>query len=309
MNNLQNTYSGFVQYVFPQYTQELEGLLKKARKDPESEVVHNLRVCARRCRQMIGIVRAFLPYGAYKSTGKFLDGLVSQFSSLRNRDVFKEYLEELKSHPQASRFPLALQNLLKGERRKRLKQSRKFRSFWKDPFFQRGNQIFEGVSQLLPPTNPNGDVRKKLVSQMRRQHDAALKEVRSQCPALFSQNDDKTLHGFRAALRRLRYTSEIVAHLSGTPGPSAMNRMKAWQTDVGCIHDLDVFLTRVQKRSAKVLSFAEDFLLVKDLNALERHLLRERAGAMRQFLKNLRRDRHWLNSHQAEPDWKKLNSQ
>ena len=254
---------------------------------------------------MIGIVRAFLPYGAYKSTCQFLDGLVSQFSSLRNRDVFTDYLEKLKSNPRASRFPLALKNLLKRERRKRLKQSRKLDSFWKDPFFQRRNQIFEGISQLLPHTNPNGDVCKKLASQMTRQHDAALKEVRSQYSTLFSQNNDKTLHGFRAALRRLRYTSEIVAHLSGTPGPSVTNRMKAWQTDVGRIHDIDVFLTRVRKRSAKVLS-SEDFLLVKDLNALEKHLLRERAEAARQFLKNLRRDQNWLNSGQAEPDWKKL---
>lgn len=309
MNNLQNTYSGFVQYVLPQYTQELEGLIKEARKDLDSEIVHDLRVCARRCRQMVGIVRAFLPYGAYRSVCPFLDGLVSRFSSLRNRDIFKEYLVELQSHPQVSRFPLALKNLLKREQRKRSRQSRKFKSFWKDPFFQKGNQIFEGISQLLSHTNPNADARKKLISQMRRQHNAALKKVRAQYPVLFSQNDDKTLHRFRAALRRLRYTSEIVVHLSGTPPPSVANRLKAWQTDVGRIHDFDVFLPRVRKRSAKVLSSGENFLLVKDLDTLEKYLMRERAKAVRQFLKNLRRDQNWLDSHQVEPDWNKLNSQ
>jgi len=205
--------------------------LKACRREFSEEAVHDLRVAARRLLALIEMLRVMAPHPRLQKIRKALKSQLDDFDDLRDTQVMlAEISETLEILPELKPFQKALQ---KRERRllreaeelvEALKLSgiarrlEKVRLSWQEPGLREALNgfLFQAVDEAF-----------WTVVQRYRRIDPTL-------PA--------SIHRTRVAFKKFRYMIEIISPLLPDFPVSNFKRMHDYQTAMGEIQDVEVFL-------------------------------------------------------------------
>jgi CHAD domain-containing protein len=217
-------------------------------KDPQG--VHSMRVASRRLRSAL---RSFLPYlneGALTPVAKQIKTLAGILGEVRDQDVAIEALQDL-SKEAPKRFSNAIEQLLdlrkeiretaRGNLKKEIGKTR-LKNLRVE--FQRA---LTSVSQhqatiTSPDTQPSYNEVARIII------DDRLSDLEELSKSLFYPNDVQPLHDMRIAAKRLRYAIDLFSECWESDIGSFAKQAALLQTDLGQLHDCDVWIDDFKKR-------------------------------------------------------------
>ncbi|HEV8134827.1 MAG TPA: CHAD domain-containing protein [Pyrinomonadaceae bacterium] len=217
-------------------------------KDPVG--VHSMRVASRRLRSAL---RSFLPYlnePALAPVAKQIKTLAGILGEVRDQDVAIEALQDL-SKEAPKRFSNAIERLL--DLKKEVRET------------ARGNLKKEiGKTRLK---NLRGEFQRALTSVSEHQAtitspeiqpsysevariiiDDRLSDLEELSKSLYYPNDVQPLHDMRIAAKRLRYAIDLFSECWQSDIGSFAKQAALLQTDLGQLHDCDVWIDDFKKR-------------------------------------------------------------
>ncbi|HEY6245017.1 MAG TPA: CHAD domain-containing protein [Pyrinomonadaceae bacterium] len=217
-------------------------------KDPEG--VHSMRVASRRLRSAL---RSFLPYlneRALAPVVKQIKSIADILGEVRDQDVAIEALQDL-SKEAPKRFSNSIERLLdlrkemrEAARRNLKKEIGKTRLKNLRVEFQRA---VTSVSQhqatiTSPDTQPSYNEVARIII------DDRLSDLEELSKSLYYPNDVQPLHDMRIAAKRLRYAIDLFAECWESDIGSFAKQAALLQTDLGQLHDCDVWIDDFRKR-------------------------------------------------------------
>jgi len=217
-------------------------------KDPEG--VHSMRVASRRLRSAL---RSFLPYlneRALAPVIKQVKAIADILGDVRDQDVAIEALQDI-SKEAPKRFSNAIEQLLDSRkevretaRRNLKKEIGKTRLKNLRLEFQRAvtSVAQHQVTTTAPDTPPS------YIEVARAIIDDRLSDMEELSKSLYYPNDVQPLHDMRIAAKRLRYAIELFAECLESDIGSFAKHAALLQTDLGQLHDCDVWIDDFRKR-------------------------------------------------------------
>ena len=281
-----------------------------------AEPVHDLRVASRRVRTALKLLDETVPPGApharrdakrRRRWGRELKRVTTALGVARDTDVQADFVREfLKKLPAKSRLRPGVERLLLRMGRRRDEEQRKVvkeldRLKRRDVLREIRREFQEARARASAPRAsdsvggkpPDGaSARATASGQIARLLRRMLAHERS----LARPERKKALHEMRIAAKRFRYTMEAVAPLFGARLDPRIRAARKIQTDLGDIHDCDVWISRTLPRflaEERARALAE---LKPGIAALLLDRRNQRNAAYRAFLrfwKKLRRKQTW----------------
>jgi len=240
--------------------------LKRASADPtEDEAIHDLRVAIRRVLAWIAVRNALL--GAdrrLREARSPLKTLMTPLGKLRDAHVKRDWIRNFVPEGDEPSYLFAVHvasDVLRWESRVRkhlgARSTRRLRVPLPGGTGGPGSRL---EAAILAP-----DLLGRLEREVSRHRDAALDPAHPEA-----------LHRMRLAFKKYRYAAEVLLPLFPKVTEETANRLHAFQTLLGTIHDFDVIL-------AEAASFRRDILGVATESVLETAFRRLREERSREF--------------------------
>lgn len=205
--------------------------IKTCRREFSEEAVHDLRVASRRLLALVDLIRAVMPHPRLQKIRKALKGQLDEFDALRDTQVMLvEISETIETLPELK--PLQ-QTLQKRERRLLREAEDVVEDLKPSGIARRLERARAGIAEARPSLEFDGLV----LQAVDEAFGAVLQRYGWINPA-----QPATIHRARIAFKGFRYMVEI-AHplLPGFPQAN-FKRMHDYQTAMGEIQDVEVFL-------------------------------------------------------------------
>jgi len=216
----------------------------------DSEGVHSMRVASRRLRSAL---RSFLPYLNERTVApvvKQIKTIADTLGEVRDQDVAIDALEDL-SKEAPKRFSNTLERLLNSRkeiretaRRNLKKEIGKTRLKQLRVEFQRAvTSVAQHQAAISSP-----DAQSAYIEVARTIIDDRLSDLEELSKSLYYPDDGQPLHDMRIAAKRLRYAIELFAECWQSDIGSFAKHAALLQTDLGQLHDCDVWIDDFRKR-------------------------------------------------------------
>lgn len=235
----------FRRKVFGRTLKSFLRLSESLAEDSDPELIHDLRVQARRLLEELRIVKTLAGARRTRRCRGFLDGLIRRLSPVRNADVSRALLGKLNGEdpaPGEKEARALLDEALGGRRTRRLKKAL---AFWKRGKSRKRREL------LLSARRKRfwgGGGRSRNFSEAFCAHlERRLRQSRLRLSGAGLSSADEDLHLLRITLRRLRYSGEAARTVAGGPGACEIERVRALQAALGDCHDLAVLSRRIAR--------------------------------------------------------------
>lgn len=224
--------------------------LARATRHPGEKEIHDLRVSIRRLLSFLSVARTF-PGKKSRSAGTVnrLKGILSPLGRLRDAQVKILWLRKIAPDGDEPAYLYALsvlgdaiawegkaRKLLRGVDRKRLSSS---------------------VEEVLPPPLPRSAMRAKAL-RMLREHE---RKIESLAAGARIEENVEGLHRMRLAFKKYRYSVEVLAPLFPGVTAKTLERLHAFQTSLGNLHDLDVLREEAEHFRRRILEIETESVL------------------------------------------------
>lgn len=205
--------------------------IKTCRREFSEEAVHDLRVAARRLLALVDLIRAVRPHPRLQKIRKALKGQLDEFDALRDTQVMlAEISETIDSLPALK----PLQQILQKRERRLLREAEDIVEELKPAgIARRLEKVRADITETIPSPEFDGLV----LLAVDEAYGTVLQRYRWINPA-----QPATIHRTRIAFKRFRYMVEIVYPLLPIFSQSLFKRMHEYQTAMGEIQDVEVFL-------------------------------------------------------------------
>jgi CHAD domain-containing protein len=243
---------------------EMCALREKALDWGDPEGVHDMRVASRRLRSALN---DFIPYLRKRRLSASLRGIkaiADALGEVRDQDVAIIALDKLATNvpPEVSSGIQALANIRRTKRDEARAQLTPILD--QDLVAQLRSEFLKALDEVLTP--PQGGKRSRQSVQLAgslsyREIARAtildrLKEFEKLSDSLYRPLKAKPLHRMRIAAKRLRYALELFGQCWGKPVALFARRVAALQSELGELHDCDIWivdsgqdLAKAQKRA------------------------------------------------------------
>lgn len=205
--------------------------LRNCRREFSAEAVHDLRIAARRLLAVLDMIRALDPQPDVQKMRRVVKDQLDDFDELRDVQVMlAELAEDVPLLPQLERFQPYL-----AKREKRL-----LRIAREDIGHFRLSDLRERVDNIRGSIEPT--TRKKTFDRLLL---LAVDQAYLRAAYLYTQIDRAkpgTIHQARIAFKKFRYMAEIVGPLLPEPPDDYFKCMHDYQSAMGDIRDVTVFL-------------------------------------------------------------------
>jgi CHAD domain-containing protein len=206
--------------------------VKTCRREFSEEAVHDLRVSTRRLLAVLDIARALDPHPRLQKTRRSLKDQIDDLDDLRDVQVMLvEVSETIETFPELKPFEIHLE-----EREKRLlRLARKLiKSLRLSEYKKRIEKIRDSLKKRTVEENFDFQVF-QAVDNVYLRTTQALVQVDASQPS--------TIHRLRLAFKKFRYMVEAVHPLISNYPESHLERMHEYQSAMGDIQDIEVFLS------------------------------------------------------------------
>lgn len=206
--------------------------VKTCRGEFSEEAVHDLRVSTRRLLAVLDIARALDPHPRLQKTRRSLKDQIDDLDDLRDVQVMLvEVSETIENFPELKPFEIHLE-----EREKRLlRLARKLvKSLRLSEYKKRIEKIRDSLKKRTVEENFDFQVF-QAVDNVYLRTTQALVQVDASQPS--------TIHRLRLAFKKFRYMVEAVHPLISNYPESHLERMHEYQSAMGDIQDIEVFLS------------------------------------------------------------------
>lgn len=206
--------------------------------------IHKVRVLTRRARASFAILNKFHSDPQVGSFLKILKSLTRILGPVRSLDVsYRDLKGRIKSQPIATREKLDFvvkamardRNKLRGAMEKKMARKKLSKKIKKHPF-----------PEGMPATHA-GPFLRMLKSQVENSAD----RLKSCWKVFLKSGAIEDLHRVRISLKKWRYTMELQAECTGSPGANFFERLKSLQDRLGRLHDLEVLTEWLAKPRLK----------------------------------------------------------
>ncbi len=205
--------------------------VKTCRLEFSEEAVHDLRVATRRLLAVLDIARALDPHPRLQKTRRSLKDQLDDLDDLRDVQVMLvEVSETLDNFLDLKPFEIHLQ----GREKRLLRLARKLVNALKLSVFKKR---IEKISDSLKKRTVEVNFHEQLYQ--------AVDNVYLRTMQAFVQVDasqPSTIHRLRLAFKKFRYMAEVVQPLIPDYPESHLERMHVYQSAMGDIQDIEVFL-------------------------------------------------------------------
>jgi len=206
--------------------------VKICRGEFSEEAVHDLRVSARRLLAILDIARAIDPHPRLQKARRVLKDQIDDLDDLRDVQVMLvEVTETLENFPDLKPFETHLQE----------RESHFLRLAQKQILALKLSDLkkrIEKIRDSLEKRNLEGNLQAQLFQ--------TVDNVYSRTMQAFTQvepSQPSTIHRLRLAFKKFRYMAEIVHPMIPSQPEPYLERMHAYQSTMGDIHDIEVFLS------------------------------------------------------------------
>ncbi len=205
--------------------------VKTCRREFSEEAVHDLRVATRRLLAVLDIARALDPNPRLQKTRRFLRDQLDDLDDLRDAQVMLvEVSETIESFLNLKHFEIHLQ-----EREKHLLRlaRKQINALKLSEFKKRIEKIGESLKKR--------SIEERFLVQLFQ----VVDNVYLRTMQAFIQVDASqpgTIHRLRLAFKKFRYMAEVVQPLIADYPESHLERMHVYQSAMGDIQDMEVFL-------------------------------------------------------------------
>lgn len=240
-------------------------------RDPV-EAVHQLRVASRRLRAFVDMFEPFVEPRLVERARSRLRRITRAVRDLRDADVQTEHLRQRIARASSKPERVALDHLLDRVKRKRAAHARKGQQALAriQPW-----ELFAALRAMLDQlalrsTTPSANY--ELIAEVA--FEPVLEAARDACPRVVNPSAEE-LHRFRLALKRLRYSAELIQPVLGERYGEHHGRAKQLQTLLGHHQDSVQFERLVAKRYQKTVRTKDQALAASLWQVLE-HARQER---------------------------------
>ncbi len=205
--------------------------IKTCRREFSEEAVHDLRVAARRLLALVDLIRAVSPHPRLQKIRKALKGQLDEFDALRDTQVMlAEISETIESLPELK----PLQQILQKRERHLLREAEEIVEDLKpSSIARRLEKVRADRADVIP--GPEFDA--QVLQAVDEAYGTVLQRYSWINPA-----QPATIHRTRIAFKRFRYMVEIIHPLVPEFPQANFRRMHNYQTAMGEIQDVEVFL-------------------------------------------------------------------
>jgi CHAD domain-containing protein len=205
--------------------------LKICRREIAGEAVHNLRVATRRLLAVLDIVRTLDPQPRVRKARKALKGQLDSLDELRDVQVMLvEATGTLESLPELGPFIEHFRTREKALLRRARKQTKA------SPSAELKKRV-EKIKLMLGEYSLDKDSNERLLKVVDRAYLNAM-----QAYGKIDASQPATIHSLRIAFKKFRYMVEIIHPILPEYPETHLERMHAYQTMMGNIQDVDIFL-------------------------------------------------------------------
>ncbi len=211
--------------------EEYREQIKICRREFSEEAVHDLRVAARRMLALADLIRAVAPHPRLQKIRKALKGQLDEFDTLRDTQVMlAEVSETINILPEIK----PLQQILQKRERRLLREAEEIVEDIKPSSIARR---LEKVRADMAEARPSPDLDRLVLQAVDETYGTMLQRYGWINPA-----QPSTIHRTRIAFKRFRYMVEIASPLLPDFPQPIFKRMHDYQTAMGAIQDVEVFL-------------------------------------------------------------------
>lgn len=207
--------------------------LKRCRTEFSDEAVHDLRVATRRMLALVELLNSISSHPRLEKVTGFFKDQLNEFDELRDTQVMlAEISEVLQQLPQLHEFQKQLQSDEEKMRRAVQKKIKKFDT--------------SGLSKRIHKTQQSieDEASDKLASQVLQAVDDAYFLTRQRLEWV-DPTRAATIHRVRVAFKSFRYMMEIIQPLLKDYPTENLKRMNDYQSLMGEIQDLEVFMQKL----------------------------------------------------------------
>jgi CHAD domain-containing protein len=248
------------------------GLPRRAGRREIDDAVHDLRTSARRLLSVLDSIDAIEDVKAVRRLSKRVKRILDRLSLPRDLSVEQSTLTRASGHIEAVR---SFERQLDRDYQKSLRRSQRLLDRVKLDELRRDKR--QVAKRLRRVRAGEKSVRRDLLSAAR----AALDRVRT-LRASVNPSDVRTLHKLRIALKNFRYLMEAVSPIVPGTTKAALESLRALQTTLGDLHDIEVLSGALSGHLAGDSSATPGALSPVLLN-----LEAEHSGMLRSFLKSV----------------------
>ena len=219
-------------------------------KDPEG--VHSMRVASRRLRSALRSFLSHLNEREVAPVAKQIKTIADALGDVRDQDVAIQALQDLSSEA-PKRFSDSLQQLIDSRKERREAARRNLKKQIGKTRLEQLTVEFRGavtsvaqhqVTTTLPASESSYlDVARAII-------DDRLSDLEQLSKSLYYPDDVQPLHDMRIAAKRLRYAIELFEECFPSDIGSFAKHAALLQTDLGQLHDCDVWIDDFRKRIA-----------------------------------------------------------
>jgi CHAD domain-containing protein len=219
-------------------------------KDPEG--VHSMRVASRRLRSALRSFLSHLNEREVTPVAKQIKAIADTLGEVRDQDVAIQALEDLSAQA-PKRFSNSLLRLI--DSRKEIRETAR-RNLKKEIGNTRLKQLtieFRGAVTSVAQhqaTTASQDSESSYLEIARAVIDDRLSDLEQLSKSLYYPDDVQPLHDMRIAAKRLRYAIDLFAECFPSDISSFSKHAALLQTDLGQLHDCDVWIDDFRKRIA-----------------------------------------------------------
>jgi CHAD domain-containing protein len=217
-------------------------------KDPEG--VHSMRVASRRLRSTVRSFRPHLNNHALAPVVKEIKTIADTLGEVRDQDVAIQALEDLSSDT-PKRFSHTLQRLIDSRKESREASRRVLKKIiGKTRLKQLRVEFQRAITSVAQQqtTTSTPDTRPSFVDVAREIINDRLSGLEQLSKSLYYPDEAQPLHDMRIAAKRLRYAIELFAECWESDIGSFAKRAAQLQTDLGQLHDCDVWIDDFRKQ-------------------------------------------------------------
>jgi CHAD domain-containing protein len=225
---------------------------RKATLDPdETHGVHDMRVAIRRLRSLMADFAEIFDVRPVKRIRKMLKNVAGSLGKVRDQDVYIKALEKLYARVKRQPHAHAVTKLIDNSRELRKEAHKKItKPLSKASLDDLSDRFSEAVDSALDQPGlfrPAG-----LAAVAQEAIAARLDELVKLGWNIYDPSDQKGLHKFRIAVKRLRYSMEAFAPVLKNSFESRAEQVAKLQSLLGDLHDCDVWIDRLGTRLKKM---------------------------------------------------------
>lgn len=271
------------------------------------DAIHDIRVSCRRLLTILSAFSIFFKQGMLKKWKKGVRKIIRKSRYIRDLDVQKAFLLNLKKNSKSRFIKVGLEkllNLLQFKRKKLLAEMTKTLNAAKD------KNLLENIRQYLSKLNIRPANRKKISLESIAKLEIAKRISKMLKYGKYAGLQEKTkkLHLLRIASKKLRYALECFKPFYGKEIICHISNVKKIQRLLGLFRDYDLWLN---SQTGNLPANRKDRQIICSLNYLNKECADLKLKTYKEFIKfwnNLQKNGEWKSLMQLVNSGFKLNS-